>query len=99
MHEQAFQNIKDTITKAPVLRYYSLKERVVLQCDASETGLGAALLQGGEPVAFGSQALSLTERGYAQIEKECLAIVYGMEKFNQYTYGCKVIVQSDHKPL
>ncbi len=57
------------------------------------------MLQGGEPVAFGSRALSLTERGYAQIEKECLAIVYGMEKFHQYTYGRKVIVQSDHKPL
>ncbi|XP_051782584.1 uncharacterized protein K02A2.6-like [Erpetoichthys calabaricus] len=99
IHEQAFKNIKDLITKAPVLRYYSLKEQLVLQCDASETGLGAALLQSGEPVAFGSHALSLTEWGYAQIEKECLAIVYGMEKFHQYTYGRKVIIQFDHKPL
>ncbi len=99
VHEQAFQNIKDTINKAPVLRYYSLMEQVVLQCDASETGHGAVLLQGGEPVAFGSRALSLTEQGYAQIEKAFLAIVYGMDKFHQYTYGRKVIVQSDHKPL
>ncbi len=99
VHEQAFQNIKDTITKVPLLRYYSLKEQVVLQCDASETGLRATLLQGGEPVAFGSRALSLTERGNAQIEKECLAIVCGMERFHQYTYERKVIVQSDHKPL
>ncbi len=77
MHEQAFQSqVESALNKALVLRYYSLREQTVLQCDASETGLGAALLQGGEPVAFGSRALSLTERGYAQIEKEFLAIVY-----------------------
>ncbi|XP_015759420.1 PREDICTED: uncharacterized protein LOC107338702 [Acropora digitifera] len=40
-----------------------------------------------------------TERNYAQIEKELLAIVFGAEKFNQYTYGRKVFVESDHKPL
>ncbi len=77
MHEQAFQSqVESALNKAPVLCYYSLREQTVLQCDASETGLGAALLQGGEPVAFGSRALSQTERGYAQIEKEFLAIVY-----------------------
>lgn len=41
----------------------------------------------------------MTEKGYAQIEKECLAIVFGMEKFHQYTYGRRVNIQSDHKPL
>uniref|UniRef100_A0A671XRU6 ribonuclease H n=1 Tax=Sparus aurata TaxID=8175 RepID=A0A671XRU6_SPAAU len=55
--------------------------------------------QNGRPVAYGSRALTQTERGYAQIEKECLAIVFGMEKFHQYTYGRPVNVQSDHKPL
>ncbi|KAK5866505.1 hypothetical protein PBY51_020693 [Eleginops maclovinus] len=99
MHDEAFCRLKDKIAKAPVLKYYNPKEELTLQCDASETGLGAALTQKGEPVAFGSRALTQTERGYAQIEKECLAIVFGMEKFHQYTYGRKVTVQSDHKPL
>ena len=36
---------------------------------------------------------------YAQIEKELLAIVFGMEKFEGYTYGRKVLVDTDHKPL
>ena len=61
--------------------------------------LGAALTQNGKPVAFTSRALTAMERGYAQIEKECLAIAFGMEKFHQYTYGHQVTVQSDHKPL
>ena len=70
-----------------------------LQCDASDMGLGAALTQKGKPVAFGSSALTPTEKGYAQIEKECLAIVFGIQRFHQYTYGREVTVQSDHKPL
>lgn len=37
--------------------------------------------------------------GYAPIEKELLAVVYGMERFHYYTYGRKVVVNSDHKPL
>ena len=99
VQEEAFQRLKDKIANTPVLKYYSQQEELTLQCDASETGLGAALTQRGKPVAFGSRALTPTERGYAQIEKECLAIVFGMEKFHQYTYGRQVTVQSDHKPL
>lgn len=99
MHEQAFIKLKDAITKASILKYYNPDEPLTLQCDASETGLGAALLQNGVPAAYGSRALTQTERGYAQIEKECLAIIFGMEKFRQYMYGRKVTVHSDHKPL
>uniref|UniRef100_A0AAR2IIB6 Reverse transcriptase/retrotransposon-derived protein RNase H-like domain-containing protein n=1 Tax=Pygocentrus nattereri TaxID=42514 RepID=A0AAR2IIB6_PYGNA len=93
MHEKAFVRLKTNIAKTPVLRYY---KELTLQCDTSETGLGAALTQNVMPVAFTSRALSSTERGYAPIEKECLAIVFGMEKFHQYTYGRQVTVQSDH---
>lgn len=89
-HELAFQRLKHKITNAPILKYYNQEEEFKLQCDASDTGLGAALTQSRKPVAFGSRALTPTERGYAQIEKECLAIVFLMKKFHQYTYGRKV---------
>lgn len=98
-HEEAFCKIKETIANAPVLKYYNPDEELTIQCDASEGGLGAALMQGGKPVAFTSRALTQTERGYAQIEKELLALLFGMEKFHHYTYGRKVAAQSDHKPL
>ncbi|XP_023816251.1 uncharacterized protein LOC111948290 [Oryzias latipes] len=98
-HEDAFIKLKGTITNAPVLKYYSPEEELTVQCDASDTGLGAALMQNGKPIAFASRALTQTERGYAQIEKEFLALVFSMEKFHQFTYGRKVTVQSDHKPL
>ena len=65
----------------------------------SEKGLGASLLQDGKPLAYASRALTNTETNYAQIEKELLAIVFGVERFHQYTYGRKAVVDSDYKPL
>ena len=87
------------MTAAPILSYYDPKEELVTQCDASQKGLGAALLQKGKPIAYASRALTDTETRYAQIEKEMLAIVFSLEKFHQYTFGRLVIVRSDHKPL
>ena len=56
-------------------------------------------MQNGQPVAYASRSLTPTEVQYAQIEKELLAIVFGMEEFETYLYGRKVLVESDHKPL
>ena len=99
-HQNAFDRIKKLVANHPVLCYYDISKPVSIQCDSSETGLGAALLQDGQPVAFASRTLTPTERGYAQIEKECLAIVFSCDRFNQYIYGRKSVdVQSDHKPL
>ena len=97
---KAFEDLKRSITTTPVLRYYNLKEEVTLQCDASQTGLGAALLQNGQPVAYYSRALTDAETRYAQIEKELLAIVFACDRFDAYTFGRYVVhVESDHQPL
>ena len=98
-HDAAFTEIKKLITKPPILKYYEPQKPLVLQCDASDHGLGAALIQEEKPIAFASRALTNAERNYAQIEKELLAIAYGTERFHQYTYGRPVTVESDHKPL
>ena len=99
-HESAFANIKQLVADHPVLKFYDSGAEVTLQCDASEYGLGATLLQGGQPVAFASRTLSRTERNYAQLEKECLAIVFGCQRFDQYlARKDKIVVETDHKPL
>lgn len=61
--------------------------------------VGACLLQEGHSVAYASRALTETEKNYAKIEKELLAIVFSVRKFHQCVYGVRVDVQSDHKPL
>ena len=97
--ENSFNEVKKLVTSAPVLAYYDANKPLTLENDASEYGIGSSLLQDGRPIAFASRTLTDTESRYAQIEKEMLALTYGLEKFNQYTYGRHVNVITDHKPL
>ena len=102
-HEQdkAFQAIKSVLTenRGPVLRFFDVQKLVSVSCDASPTGLGGVLLQVNCPVPDASRSLTEAESRYAQIENELLAVHFSLERFNQYTYGKKVHVESDHKPL
>ena len=72
-----------------------------MQVDASDYGIGATLLQKNRPVAYSSTTLTKSEKdNYAQIEKECLAIVHAMTRWDQWLYGHHhIVVESDHKPL
>ena len=74
--QTAFKKLIEMVTRTPVQCYYNLKEEVTLQCDVSKSGLGAALMQNGQPVAYASRALTPAETCYAQIEKELLSIVF-----------------------
>ena len=53
----------------------------------------------GQPITYASRALTPAETRYSQIEKELLAQVFGLEYNHMYTYGRKVILWTDHKPL
>ena len=72
---------------------------MTVQVDASQRGLGACLLQEGEPIAYASKSLTDTETRYANIERELLAIVFACQWFNTYVLGRPFTVESDHKPL
>ena len=100
-HEQenAFSNLKHILTASPVLAFFDINKPVQLQVDASSHGLGACLTQLGHPISYASRSMNSAETHYAQIEKELLAIVFGCERFNQFVYGRKIHVKSDHKPL
>ena len=88
------------VTCTPDLRYYNIQEEVTLQCEASQSGLGAALMQNGQPVAYASRAMTPAETSYAQIEKELLAIVFACDRFDAYVFGRDLVnVETDHKPL
>ena len=83
-----------------MLSFFQPDVPITLQNDASEYGLGAVLMQKEKPVAYASRLLKPAERNYAQIEKEMLAIVFGLEKFHHCTYGVPgITVVTNHKPL
>ena len=98
-HQKAFEAINDAISNPPLLKYYDPSKPLKLSCDASKSGLGAALLQDDIPIAYASKALTPTQSNYAQIEKELLAVLFGCQKFDDYVYGHHVYVETDHKPL
>ena len=98
-----FDQLRQTISKAPTLTPFCLEAPTRLSTDASSYGLGAAVLQlvNGEwrPVAYASRSLTAAEQRYAQIEKEAFAICWGCEKFHYYLVGREFEVETDHKPL
>ena len=78
-------------------------KQFVLQTDASGEGIGAIMLQDTDgmrhPVAFASRRLLKREQNYATIEKECLGVVWGVQKFQSFLYGQHFILEVDHEPL
>ncbi|XP_045450007.1 uncharacterized protein K02A2.6-like [Melitaea cinxia] len=97
--DKAYKTLKKLLIEPPVLSYFDMNKQIVLSVDASKAGLGAVILQEGKPIAYGSRAMTETEIQYSQIEKECLAILYGITKFHQYLYGNQFKVETDHRPL
>ncbi|KAI5754516.1 hypothetical protein M8J77_009180 [Diaphorina citri] len=98
-HDSAFSKLKTIIGQSSNLKYFDVNSEIYIQTDASGFALGCALMQNGFPIAYASKTLSSTQRNYAQIEKEMLAIVFACKKFDQYICGKKVIIETDHSPL
>jgi len=87
-----FQNAKKQLTSACVLTHYNPSLPITLEVDASAYGVGAVkshtFPNGSErPIAFASCTLTSAEKNYAQIEKEALALIFGVKKFHCYLYG------------
>ena len=105
-HEKAFQTLKIRLTSSPILRLPVFRDEIpfVLRTDASGVGVGAVLLQefegeGRLPIAYASKKLLPRKKNYSTIEKECLGIIWGIEKFRKYLYGVEFLLETDHKPL
>ena len=74
-----------------------------MRTDASNFGIGAVLMQEHAgvkfPICYASRKLLSREVQYSVIEKECLALVWGIQKFESYLYGREFLLETDHQPL
>ncbi|MEW8545684.1 MAG: RNase H-like domain-containing protein, partial [Candidatus Thiodiazotropha sp.] len=102
--QHAFDTLKQRLISADVMAYYNTEAETQLLVDGSPFGLGAILNQkqsNGEfrPVAYASRTLNPVERRYSQTEREALAILWAIQRFNVYLYGSHFVVYTDHRPL
>ena len=102
-HQDAFQLLKTRLLQAAILAFPNFRHPFVIDTDASETALGAVLLQiiDGEerPIAFESRVLTKTEVNYATTKRESLGILQMMQWFRPYFYGSQCKVRTDHASL
>ncbi|GFX64132.1 hypothetical protein TNCV_2090301 [Trichonephila clavipes] len=82
--QKALDAVKVAITKAPVLKFPDFKKPFELFTVASSIGVGAVLNQEQRAVVVASRTLSAAERNYTVTERECLAVVWALDKFRTY---------------
>ena len=102
--KRAFNDVKCALTSETVLAHYSPSLPVELSVDASPYGLGAVIMHvypngTRRPIAYASRTLNEHEKRYGQIDKEALAIMFGLKRFHLYLYGRHFTILTDHKPL
>lgn len=101
--EKAYRTLLNAVLSRPVLQLPDFGKPFILRTDASDTGLGAILLQAHEdklfPVSYASRKLLPRESRYSTIEKECLAVVWAVKRFELFLYGRPFTLQTDHQPL
>ena len=99
--QQAFENLKEALTTAPVLAYPRQDGDLILDTDASQYAVGSVLSQrqpDGEVrvVAYGSRTLNSHERRCCTTRKEMLALVTALRKFKTYLWGRPVLLRTDN---
>lgn len=101
--EAAFKAVKELLVSSPVISCPDFSRPFVIQADASDYGLGAVLSQnfpeGERVVSFISRSLTGGERKYSTTEKECLAVLWAIEKFRPYVEATRFTVITDHFAL
>ena len=103
LHLEAFSQLRRVLINPPILKLPNEQKDFILQIDASNHAIGAVLLQEYDgvkfPLSYISRRLQSREENFSTIERECLAIIWAVQKFHIYLYGRPFLLQVDHQPL
>lgn len=103
-YEKAFETIKNALISAPVLSYAKSSRPFILTCDASDLAISYILGQKDENgreyvIAYGGKALTEEERKWSTSDKECYAIIRGIQAYRPYLAGTHFTIVTDHRAL
>ena len=103
IHQEAFDVLRDSLMRAPVLAFPRGDLEYVVDCDASDYGIGGVLSQVQENeekvIAYYSHALRDSQRKYCTTKKELLALIASLLHFSSYVIGPRFLVRTDHASL
>ena len=97
--QKSFEQLKEAIINAPVLKHPDLTKPFKLECDAINYATGSILMQDDHPCAFSSKKLIPAECNYTTKEKELLAVIHALKVFRCYLEGNHFTILTDHNPL
>lgn len=102
-HQDAFSQLKEKLTTAPVLGYPTAEGEYILDTYASSHSVGAVLsqLQWGEErvLTYASSHLTPVQQRYCVTRRELLAVVRFTRQFRHYLRGRKSLLRTDHGSL
>ncbi|WOH05166.1 hypothetical protein DCAR_0624580 [Daucus carota subsp. sativus] len=96
---KAFSKLKEALCTKPVLAMPDFQKPFVLETDACDSGMGAVLMQNGNPISYLSKSFNSKNKGFSVYEKELLALVMAVTRWRHYLVGNHFIIRTDHQAL